>query len=98
MKAAKDQAGCRALQKIIEEGNKEVNDRIFNKLYFVPTMKDPFGNYLCQKLLEYSSMEQVQIVMDKIQKQFIDLCYDPHGTRVIQKLIEIAASQTDTNI
>ena len=45
---AKDQGGCRFLQKKIEEGNQVVNDIIFEYTIdtFMEIMNDPFGNYL----------------------------------------------------
>lgn len=51
---AKDQSGCRLLQKKIEEGNKEVIMAIYNNILpnFVDLMNNPFGNYLCQKITD----------------------------------------------
>ena len=52
--AVRDQASCRFLQKKLEEGSKEVVEKIFNKLILSidSYMNDAFGNYLCQKLFE----------------------------------------------
>lgn len=51
---ARDQGGCRFLQKKIEENNKEMVDCIFNNTieYYMDLMNDPFGNYLTQKITE----------------------------------------------
>ncbi len=45
---AKDQGGCRFLQKKIDETNLEIRDQIFNYTidYIMDIMNDPFGNYL----------------------------------------------------
>jgi len=45
---AKDQGGCRFLQKKIEEGNEEIINIIFDHTIstFMEIMNDPFGNYL----------------------------------------------------
>jgi hypothetical protein len=45
---AKDQGGCRFLQKKIEEGNEEIINIIFEHTIstFMEIMNDPFGNYL----------------------------------------------------
>ena len=51
----RDQFGCRFLQKKLDEGIPSQCDQIFAETfpYFAELMTDPFGNYLCQKLLEY---------------------------------------------
>ena len=66
---AKDQGGCRFLQKKIDENNKEFNDLIFSKTIesYIELMNDPFGNYLTQKLTEKLSLnddhdKMIQIV------------------------------------
>ncbi|QRW00945.1 Pumilio-family RNA binding repeat [Ceratobasidium sp. AG-Ba] len=66
----KDQYGCRYLQKKLEEGVPEHRDIIFREAssLFVELMTDPLGNYLCQKLLEYSTDEQLNMICDAVQK------------------------------
>jgi DUF2075 family protein len=51
---AKDQGGCRFLQKKIEEGKEDIKDKIFVNTIdtFMEIMNDPFGNYLAQKIAE----------------------------------------------
>lgn len=51
---ARDQGGCRFLQKKIEENNPEINDQIFKFTieWYMDLMNDPFGNYLTQKITE----------------------------------------------
>jgi hypothetical protein len=45
---ARDQGGCRFLQKKIDENNKESRDLIFTYTIdnYMELMNDPFGNYL----------------------------------------------------
>jgi Pumilio-family RNA binding repeat len=45
---ARDQGGCRFLQKKIDEANPEIIDKIFENTIdsFMELMNDPFGNYL----------------------------------------------------
>ncbi len=45
---ARDQGGCRFLQKKIDEGKPDYVERIFNSTIesYMELMNDPFGNYL----------------------------------------------------
>ena len=51
-------------------------------------MVDPFGNYLCQKLIDVVSEPQVGEILDGISNYIGEICMNNHGTRTIQKLIE----------
>uniref|UniRef100_A0A0W0FA96 Putative ARM repeat-containing protein n=1 Tax=Moniliophthora roreri TaxID=221103 RepID=A0A0W0FA96_MONRR len=64
----KDQHGCRYLQKKLEEGVPEHRDMIFRETFghFADLMTDPFGNYLCQKLLEYSTDDQRNVICESV--------------------------------
>ena len=94
-KLAKDQAGCRMLQKQLELNDKEVNNRIFDRIIgdFATLMTDPFGNYLCQKLAEACTLDQMAQVIEAASSSLTNICFDPHGTRAVQKLIEIVKDQ-----
>lgn len=58
--AAKDQLGCRYLQRIFDEGTSLDVQIIFSGIihHLFELMKDPFGNYLVQKLLTVCNDEQ----------------------------------------
>ncbi|KAL6960146.1 hypothetical protein U1Q18_047901 [Sarracenia purpurea var. burkii] len=63
---SKNQPGCRFLQRIFDEGNRQDVQMIFNGIvnHVVELMTNSFGNYLVQKLLEVCSEEQrMQIVL-----------------------------------
>ncbi|CAK0855322.1 unnamed protein product, partial [Prorocentrum cordatum] len=96
---ARDQAGCRMLQHKLEkaaaEGNSEVVNRIFNEVLTncVDLMMDPFGNYLCQKLMEICSYRQLELLMEKSCAHLVRISLNLHGARVVQKLID-AVSKT----
>jgi hypothetical protein len=87
----KDQQGCRFLQKRLDDGDNA--SLIFNEIYphFVELMADPFGNYLCQKLLEFCSPQQKYVVVEAIAGALVGVCLNAHGTRAVQKLCEIVA-------
>ncbi|KAL4310844.1 hypothetical protein GQ457_01G001160 [Hibiscus cannabinus] len=90
---AKDQHGCRFLQKLFDEGTREDVEIIFKEIvdHVVELMMNPFGNYLMQKLLEVCDEEQrMQILLVATEEpgQLVRISLNTHGTRVVQKLIE----------
>ena len=88
---AKDQMGCRVLQRKLEGNNEYLVRVVFSQtlLHFPELMVHPFGNYLCQKMIEVCSESQVKMLLDLIAPQLFELSLDPHGTRVVQKIIEV---------
>ncbi|WWC86079.1 uncharacterized protein L201_000950 [Kwoniella dendrophila CBS 6074] len=89
----KDQHGCRYLQKKLEDGESKHRDMIFNETYghFPELMTDPFGNYLCQKLLEYSTEEQRSAIIDSVANDLVGISLNMHGTRAVQKMVDFLA-------
>ncbi|XP_028753168.1 putative pumilio homolog 7, chloroplastic [Neltuma alba] len=90
---AKDQQGCRFLQRMFDEGTPEDVQVIFNEIinHVVELMVNPFGNYLMQKLLDVCTEEQRMriILMVTLERgQLVRISLNTHGTRVVQKLIE----------
>ncbi|MCD7455939.1 hypothetical protein HAX54_030226 [Datura stramonium] len=101
--AAKDQLGCRYLQKIFDEGTSEDVQIIFNGIihHIFELMKDPFGNYLVQKLLTVCSDEQrMQFVLmvTKDPGELVKASRTTHGTRVVQKLIETMKTRLEISL
>lgn len=90
----KDQHGCRYLQKKLEEGDSAHRDLIFHETYghFPELMTDPFGNYLCQKLLEYSTEEQRSAIIESVSSELVGISLNMHGTRAVQKMVDFLAS------
>ncbi|KAG7652124.1 putative pumilio 7 [Arabidopsis thaliana] len=94
---AKDQHGCRFLQRIFDEGTSVDAMIIFNEViaHVVELMMDPFGNYLMQKLLDVCTEEQrTQIVLVATEEpgQLIRISLNAYGTRVVQRLVETIRS------
>ncbi|KAH9315064.1 hypothetical protein KI387_023691 [Taxus chinensis] len=91
---AKDQHGCRFLQKQFDDGSPEDVQKIFLEIigHIVELMTDPFGNYLVQKLLEVCNEEQRMQILDVVTRkagELVSISLNMHGTRAVQKLIEI---------
>ncbi|XP_054804103.1 uncharacterized protein LOC129307233 [Prosopis cineraria] len=90
---AKDQHGCRFLQRVFDEGTPQDVQVIFSEIieHVVELMMNPFGNYLMQKLLDVCTEEQrmqILLMITKEPGQLVRISLNTHGTRVIQKLIE----------
>ncbi|KAJ8760127.1 hypothetical protein K2173_010983 [Erythroxylum novogranatense] len=90
---AKDQNGCRFLQRKFLEGTMEEIQKIFLEIidHIVELMVDPFGNYLVQKLLEVCDEDQRMQILCTITRKpgdLIKISCDMHGTRAVQKVIE----------
>ncbi|KAF8912896.1 ARM repeat-containing protein [Gymnopilus junonius] len=95
----KDQHGCRYLQKKLEEGVPEHRDMIFRETFghFADLMTDPFGNYLCQKLLEYSTDDQRNAICESVAQDLVNISLNMHGTRAVQKMIDFLSTRRQTD-
>ena len=86
----KDQSGCRFLQDKIKANQYFANEKLFPQIKF--NIKelgcDPFGNYFLQVLIEVLNYDNLKLLLDLIKNEFTSICICPHGTRVIQKIIE----------
>ncbi|KAI9323821.1 armadillo-type protein [Dichotomocladium elegans] len=64
-------------------------------------MTEPFGNYLCQKLIEHCDDRQRDILVDTVAPDLLKISLNMHGTRAVQRLIEFLSTlhqiQTVTN-
>lgn len=94
---AKDQHGCRFLQKRIDENivlNPQVRmanfDIIFGQVHPIlyELIIDPFGNYLIQKLIDYCDEENLNLILETLQYNLFLISINQHGTRALQKVID----------
>lgn len=81
---AKDQQGCRSLQKKFSEGTREDLENIFREVivHIIELMTDPFGNYLVQKLLEVCDKHQHMQILRVITRkpgELVRISCDMHG-------------------
>ncbi|KMU84967.1 PUF4 [Coccidioides immitis H538.4] len=65
-------------------------------VHVVELMTDPFGNYLCQKLLEFSNDEQRTALINNAAPQLVSIALNQHGTRALQKMIEFISTPEQT--
>jgi hypothetical protein len=86
----KDQHGCRYLQKKLEERDPNQVHMIWLETneHVIELMMDPFGNYLCQKLLEFCNDDERTRLIENASKDMSRIALDQHGTRALQKMIE----------
>jgi hypothetical protein len=96
---ARDQNGCRFLQKRLDE-SPEAHLLIFSQVLssFSQLMVDPFGNYLCQKVFESSTPDQRSRILQYVSKDLLFISLDLHGTRAVQKLIENSHQRSQLDI
>ncbi|KAG7285188.1 hypothetical protein NEMBOFW57_009809 [Staphylotrichum longicolle] len=96
----KDQHGCRYLQKQLEN---RIPDQIHmiwleTNQHVVELMTDPFGNYLCQKLLEYCNDDERTVLIQNATSSMVPIALNQHGTRALQKMIEHVTTQVQINL
>lgn len=90
----KDQHGCRFLQKVLEDRDIKKTEIVFQEIVdnMVNLMTDPFGNYLCQKLLEFCTNEQRLHIIQKVAPYLVEISKNMHGTRAVQKMVDHLSS------
>jgi len=81
---AKDQHGCRFLQRIFDEGTPKDVQIVFNEIigHVVELMVNPFGNYLMQKLLDVCNEEQrkqILLMVTEEPGQLVRISLNTHG-------------------
>lgn len=90
-KLTENQSGCRLLQNKLQQYpfySNSLYQALKNKLNLKRLSTDSFGNYLIQKLLEYLPDEMIQDFFNSvIYPSFMEIALNPHGSRVIQKLL-----------
>ncbi|RCV38677.1 hypothetical protein SETIT_8G161800v2 [Setaria italica] len=88
---AKDQNACHFLLKMLTEGTQEDADKVFYEIidHIGELIVDPVANCLVQKILGINDRRMCIICeITKAPAELIKVCCNPHGTRVMQKVIE----------
>ncbi|KAK8613594.1 hypothetical protein V6N13_101352 [Hibiscus sabdariffa] len=92
---AKDQNGCRLLQKKLE--HEIISDEEIGMIFM--EVKDQlhvlmvhrFANYFIQKLFKASNQEiktQLLLLLVRSPQRFLEVCTDVHGSRTVQKFLD----------
>ena len=83
MVLARDQGGCRFLQKLINDQDKEILKIIFDNSIkdFFQLMMDPFGNYMAQRIIEVADELMLTKIIQTANEDPVELCKNMHGTR-----------------
>ena len=96
----KDQLGCKFLQEKLETDTQKAVS------YFYPSLlhnllfliKDSFANYFIQKICHFLNEEQIENILNVLKPEFKDICYDNHGTRSIQGIMNNLQTEKLRNI
>ncbi|KAK1366896.1 Pumilio isogenyy domain family member 4 [Heracleum sosnowskyi] len=100
---AMDQHWCRVLQAKFTEPSQEEIEMVLSEVIdcLDELMKNPFGNYLVQSLIAVCNEEQRNRIILSVTKntfQLVNICCNPHGTRVVQKLMENLSSPQQVSV
>lgn len=58
-------------------------------------MTNQFGNYLCQKMFEVASDDDIRKLMNYVLAHSFQVSASMHGTRAMQTLIEVLANRAE---
>ena len=74
----------------MEKNDTKVVDTIFSEVIedVVTLMRDPFGNYLCQRLIEKCTDSQRSLLIKGAAQELVFISKNMHGTRAAQKVID----------
>jgi len=88
---AKDQGASRYLQDLLNSYPPEIINFFFEPLCknILHLINDPFANYLIQKIICFFTQQQLLKLLNILSPSFEEISCDCHGTRVLQKLIEL---------
>lgn len=97
---ARDQYGCRLLQRLLDDHRPGVIDVVYEESFehVNELMTDPFGNYLCQKLIEHSNETQRLTILHRVSADLVAISLNLHGTRAVQKLVESINTPAEVEI
>jgi len=91
---AKDKSKSKQLQATLQRAGRgsDMAQLIFTraKPCFVELVRDQHGNYLSQRILETATIDQFDELFTLMTQDLEGLAQDQHGTRAVQKLVELS--------
>lgn len=96
---SRDQVGCRLVQQALDEEGTNAATLILNEglPFWGEAMVDPFGNYLFQKILEKITSEERTMLIKTVSPRLVNASLNLHGTRSVQKIVELCAQDEEKN-
>lgn len=96
----KDQLGCKFLQEKLEKDPYTALPHFFPVLIpnIVELMNNYFANYFIQKMFPYLNQEQIEYILKIIKPDFLEICVNNHGTRVIQRIMDFLITEKNRNL
>ena len=96
---SRDQVGCRLLQQALDEEGASAASMILKEglSFWGEAMVDPFGNYLFQKILEKITAEERIVLVQNVSPRLVNASLNLHGTRSVQKVVELCAIDEKEN-
>jgi hypothetical protein len=86
-----DQTGCRMIQRKMDVSTDENFVRkLVQRLLpiFIEVQYNIFGNFLCQKVIENSTPQELAAIVDLILPIALEVSFDQFGTRTVQSIVE----------
>ena len=90
---ARKKNGCKYLEKFLKtmDNSSEIINKVFYpKLYWIKLYElsnDLFGNYFIQEMIPQLDTNNLISFTNMVANNLLNLCLNPHGTRVVQILI-----------
>lgn len=84
-------------KKLDEKKHSDFNNKLIQKItpLFQDLMIDQFGNYLCQKVIEVCSDQQLSHIVDEVLPNINKISINIHGTRSIQTLVDVLSKKLE---
>ncbi|GKU01264.1 unnamed protein product [Fusarium langsethiae] len=88
--ASGDQDISRFIQSKLSTAKSDEKEKMFIEIGpdMLGLMKDLYGNYVCQRLIEHGSMAQKMGVVETVRGHILELSLNAFGCRVFQKIVD----------
>jgi len=81
------------IETLLNSNEQEKNELIWQIIHISQfLLNHENGNAVIRKILEFANNKQIHSIFEKGNGKILDLCLDPHGKKVIQKILEVLLS------